>query len=216
MLNKKKALLLFVTAGTILSLTQNPNSVHAIGVRSGGFHSSVHVTPRTTVRSTRSFHISRSTPKSTPKAPSKFKSSKGAMRQAKKYTAKTKTTTPKWKQSMSQTGQRFSQKTFSQAETQKILGEHYPTYTHQSIFSNPWMWLFFMNHHRNVAAEQSDDYQKGYRDGLMSASKEEKTKKEVKQPWKKSKTTYSNDYKEGWQKGYDDYKADAKKEGAKF
>ena len=129
------------------------------------------------------------------------------MRKAKKYSSKTTAKTPKTKYNANN----FSKKTTNKITAKKVLGNHYAEYSQQSIFSNPWMWMFFMNHHHNTNQQQSTDYQKGYRDGIKSAVKEETTGKAVKKPWTKSKKTYSNDYKDGWERGYLDYKNDGKK-----
>lgn len=200
LVNKKKTMNLLITAGLMLSLVQTPTNVHASMI-THHFRSSVRITPRTTSR----FRIHRSTPR--PRTPSRFKTPSKGIRKAKKYSSKTTAKTPKTKYNANN----FSKKTTNKITAKKVLGNHYAKYSQQSIFSNPWMWMFFMNHHHNTNQQQSTDYQKGYRDGIKSAVKEEKTGKSVKKPWAKSKKTYSNDYKDGWERGYLDYKNDGKK-----
>lgn len=166
-------------------------------------------------RVSRSFRPSRSFRSRTYKAP-RFKS-KAKLSRKQPLTGKTynKTLSPK-----QQTKQKnFSKKHFSTNEETKIFNSthYYNSYQHQSLFSNPWMWLFFLNHHHykqneKVNIQESEDYQKGYRDGLNAALTQEKTNEKQKAPWlKNKKSTYSKDYQKGWEKGFDDYVKDSKK-----
>lgn len=113
----------------------------------------------------------------------------------------------------------FSKKYFSTSEETKIFNSphYYNSYQQQSLFHNPWMWLFFLNHHhynqnKKVTIQESEDYQKGYRDGLKASLKQEKTTEKQKAPWlKNKKKSYSKDYRKGWEKGFNDYVKDSKK-----
>lgn len=176
-------------------------------------------------RVSRSFRPSRSFRTRTYKTP-RFKSgksnkitpkSKAKLSRKQPLTGKTynKTLSPK-----QQTKQKnFSKKHFSTSEETKIFNSthYYDSYQHQSLFSNPWMWLFFLNHHhynqnQKVNIQESEDYQKGYRDGLNAALTQEKTNEKQKEPWlKNKKKAYSKDYQKGWKRGFEDYVKDSKK-----
>lgn len=165
-------------------------------------------------RVSRSFRPSRSFRTRTYKTPS-FKS-KAKLSRKQSLTGKTYTKKLSPKQQTKQ--KNFSKKHFSTSEETKIFNSthYYDSYQHQSLFSNPWMWLFFLNHHHynkneKVNIQESEDYQKGYRDGLNAALKQEKTNEKQKAPWlKNKKSTYSKDYQKGWEKGFDDYLKDSK------
>lgn len=165
-------------------------------------------------RVSRSFRPSRSFRTKTYKAP-RFKS-KAKLSRKQSLTGKTYTKKLSPKQQTKQ--KNFSKKHFSTNEETKIFNSthYYDSYQHQSLFSNPWMWLFFLNHHhynqnKKVTIQESEDYQKGYRDGLNAALKQEKTNEKQKAPWlKNKKKSYSKDYRKGWEKGFDDYLKDSK------
>ena len=176
-------------------------------------------------RVSRSFRPSRSFRTKTYKTP-RFKSgnsskitpkSKAKLSRKQPLTGKTYTKKLSPKQQTKQ--KNFSKKHFSTNEETKIFNSthYYDSYQHQGLFSNPWMWLFFLNHHHynkneKVTIQESEDYQKGYRDGLNAALKQEKTNEKQKAPWlKNKKNTYSEDYQKGWEKGFDDYVKDSKK-----
>lgn len=176
-------------------------------------------------RVTRSFRPSRSFRSRTYKTPS-FKSNKSSKirpkskaKLSRKQPLTGKTYTKKLSPKQQTKQKNFSKKHFSTSEETKIFNSthYYDSYQHQSLFSNPWMWLFFLNHHHykqneKVTIRESEDYQKGYRDGLNAALKQEKKNKKQKAPWlKNKKNAYSEDYQKGWEKGFDDYVKDSKK-----
>ena len=76
-------------------------------------------------------------------------------------------------------------KNYSHKETDNIFQKNNLTkkyqdaYHHQSILTNPWIWLYFINNHRHQAYDRDGstnvEYTKGYHDGWETG--EQSTKK---------------------------------------
>lgn len=95
----------------------------------------------------------------------------------------------------------------------------YRSYRGQSIFNNPWFWMYMMNHNRARYGNESSEYKQhmeskaylqGYKDGYKDGEKKVDNSKKLSDS-KSEKGKFSNDTeKSDYLKGYKDGNADAK------
>lgn len=95
----------------------------------------------------------------------------------------------------------------------------YNSYRSQSIFNNPWFWMYMMNHNRARYGNESSEYKQhmeskaylqGYKDGYKDGEKKVDNSKKLSDS-KSEKGKFSNDQeKSDYLKGYKDGNADAK------
>lgn len=95
----------------------------------------------------------------------------------------------------------------------------YSSYRHQSIFDNPWFWMYMMNHNRTRYGNESNEYKQnmeskaylqGYKDGYKDGEKKVDNSKKLSDS-KSEKGKFSNDTeKSDYLKGYKDGNSDAK------
>lgn len=97
----------------------------------------------------------------------------------------------------------------------------YNVYRHQSIFNNPWFWMYMMNHNRLRYGYNSETYNKnsesefylrGYKDGYNDGEKGKDDTKKLSDT-KSVKDKFNNESeKSEYLKGYKDGLADVKSE----
>lgn len=97
----------------------------------------------------------------------------------------------------------------------------YNSYRRQSIFDNPWFWMYMMNHNRSRYGNESNEYKQnmeskaylqGYKDGYKDGEKKVDNSKKLSDS-KSEKGKFSNDKeKSDYLKGYKDGNSDAKSE----
>lgn len=97
----------------------------------------------------------------------------------------------------------------------------YNSYRSQSIFNNPWFWMYMMNHNRSRYGNESNEYKqnmeskaylRGYKDGYKDGEKKVDNSKKLSDS-KSEKGKFSNDKeKSDYLKGYKDGNSDAKSE----
>ena len=95
----------------------------------------------------------------------------------------------------------------------------YNSYRRQSIFDNPWFWMYMMNHNRSRYGNESNEYKQnmeskaylqGYKDGYKDGEKKVDNSKKLSDS-KSEKGKFSNDTeKSDYLKGYKDGNLDAK------
>lgn len=95
----------------------------------------------------------------------------------------------------------------------------YNSYRRQSIFDNPWFWMYMMNHNRSRYGNESNEYKQnmeskaylqGYKDGYKDGEKKVDNSKKLADS-KSEKGKFSNDQeKSDYLKGYKDGNDDAK------
>ena len=95
----------------------------------------------------------------------------------------------------------------------------YNSYRSQSIFNNPWFWMYMMNHNRSRYGNESNEYKQnmeskaylqGYKDGYKDGEKKVDNSKKLSDS-KSEKGKFSNDKeKSDYLKGYKDGNSDAK------
>lgn len=95
----------------------------------------------------------------------------------------------------------------------------YNSYRRQSIFDNPWFWMYMMNHNRSRYGNESNEYKQnmeskaylqGYKDGYKDGEKKVDNSKKLSDS-KSEKGKFSNDQeKSDYLKGYKDGNSDAK------
>ena len=95
----------------------------------------------------------------------------------------------------------------------------YNSYRRQSIFDNPWFWMYMMNHNRSRYGNESNEYKQnmeskaylqGYKDGYKDGEKKVDNSKKLSDS-KSEKGKFSNDTeKSDYLKGYKDGNSDAK------
>lgn len=95
----------------------------------------------------------------------------------------------------------------------------YNSYRRQSIFDNPWFWMYMMNHNRTRYGNESNEYKQnmeskaylqGYKDGYKDGEKKVDNSKKLSDS-KSEKGKFSNDTeKSDYLKGYKDGNSDAK------
>lgn len=95
----------------------------------------------------------------------------------------------------------------------------YNSYRSQSIFNNPWFWMYMMNHNRARYGNESSEYKQhmeskaylqGYKDGYKDGEKKVDNSKKLSDS-KSEKGKFSNDQeKSDYLKGYKDGNDDAK------
>lgn len=95
----------------------------------------------------------------------------------------------------------------------------YSSYRSQSIFNNPWFWMYMMNHNRSRYGNESSEYKQnmeskaylqGYKDGYKDGEKKVDNSKKLSDS-KSEKGKFSNDKeKSDYLKGYKDGNSDAK------
>lgn len=95
----------------------------------------------------------------------------------------------------------------------------YNSYRSQSIFNNPWFWMYMMNHNRSRYGNESNEYKQnmeskaylqGYKDGYKDGEKKVDNSKKLSDS-KSEKGKFSNNTeKSDYLKGYKDGNSDAK------
>lgn len=90
-------------------------------------------------------------------------------------------------------------------QKQKLSSRYRRGFYHQSIITNPWFWLFMINHHRH-SRMNNEQYLQGYRAGYDAAKEDKKVKNKKHE---KVEGSSSSKYRQGYQDGYKDgYKDD--------
>ena len=95
------------------------------------------------------------------------------------------------------------QEAFDVFKSNKLQSSYQKAYRRQSIFNNPWIWMYFISHHNNQYHASHNkvntEYAKGYRDGW---AKGETTT----DPYKENKSLHyqSKSYRQGYKDGYMD------------
>lgn len=99
-----------------------------------------------------------------------------------------------------------SAKHFSKKQTSRVFAANQVTpayqaaYRHQSIISNPWFWLFMINHHRLSQQTQTDkQYLQGYQYGVKMGQKDLKRHSRYHQ---NLTSEQEKQHPVRWQKGY--------------
>ena len=99
-----------------------------------------------------------------------------------------------------------STKHFSKKQTSRVFAANqvapaYQTaYRHQSVISNPWFWLFMINHHRLSQQTQTDkQYLQGYQYGVKMGQKDLKKHSRYHQ---NLTSEQEKQHPTKWQKGY--------------
>lgn len=99
-----------------------------------------------------------------------------------------------------------STKHFSKKQTSRVFAANQVTpayqaaYRHQSIISNPWFWLFMINHHRLSQQTQTDkQYLQGYQYGVKMGQKDLKKHSRYHQ---NLTSEQEKQHPVKWQKGY--------------
>lgn len=88
-------------------------------------------------------------------------------------------------------------------KSNKLQSSYQKAYRRQSIFNNPWIWIYFITHHNNQYHASHNkvntEYAKGYHDGW---TKGETTT----DPYKENKSLHyqSKSYRQGYKDGYMD------------
>lgn len=99
-----------------------------------------------------------------------------------------------------------SAKHFSKKQTSRVFAAnqvapaYQAAYRHQSIISNPWFWLFMINHHRLSQQTQTDEqYLQGYQYGVKMGQKDLKRHSRYHQ---NLTSEQEKQHPARWQKGY--------------
>ncbi len=222
-INMKKSLLLttlFVSGGLILGgqTTAKASVAHATP------HVAPHVSP----------HVSRPPVRVAPRpsaTPHVNKPAKSAPHNSTKPKASTPKTTgenakqgtgsPKEPKSVQKVesdikkGMNSSKQSYNQSEVDSIFKSNNVSsvysdqYRRQSIISNPWFWMYMLNHNRISKDRNSEQYLAGYKAGTKYANLDKKSKSTKNQDPKKNKkvtkTQLNNkDWKKGYSEGYSD------------
>lgn len=112
-----------------------------------------------------------------------------------------------------------SAKHFSKKQTSRVFAANqvapaYQTaYRHQSVISNPWFWLFMINHHRLSQQTQTDKhYLQGYRYGVKMGQKDLKKHSRYHQNLtSEQEKQHSTKWQKGYYHGYNDAVTDNQK-----
>ena len=205
----KKSTILLSTLVLGLSLTSPAyarSHGHAHGHHSS--HHSPHISHDSHISGHKSPSKSPSTKSPSTKSPSKSQSTKPSTKSS-KSTNPSKSTKSSTKPSKS-TKKDYSikhpyndQEAFDVFKSNKLQSSYQKAYRRQSIFNNPWIWMYFISHHNNQYHASHNkvntEYAKGYRDGW---TKGETTK----DPYKENKALryQSKNYRQGYKDGYTD------------
>lgn len=87
------------------------------------------------------------------------------------------------------------------------INSTYRRYYHrQSVISNPWFWMFMINHHRiNAGHANNEQYLRGYRTGHQMGTKDLKAHSRHNQKLTtKQEKQHSQSWKNGYYDGYND------------
>lgn len=175
-------------------------------------HISGHKSPSTKSPSKPSTKSSKSTKPST-KSPSTKPSTKSSTKPSKssKSTDSSKSTSPSKSTNPSKSTKKDysikhpynDQEASDVFKSNKLQSSYQKAYRRQSIFNNPWIWMYFISHHNNQYHASHNkvntEYAKGYRDGW---AKGETTTN----PYKENKSLHyqSKSYRQGYKDGYMD------------
>ena len=213
----KKSTILLSTLVLGLSLTSPAyarSHGHAHGHHSShGSHHSPHISHDSHISGHKSPSKSPSTKSPSTKSPSKSPSTKSPSTKpstkSSKSTNPSKSTKSSTKPSKS-TKKDYSikhpyndQEAFDVFKSNKLQSSYQKAYRRQSIFNNPWIWMYFISHHNNQYHASHNkvntEYAKGYRDGW---AKGETTT----DPYKENKSLryQSKSYRQGYKDGYTD------------
>lgn len=206
----KKSTILLSTLVLGLSLTSPAyarSHGHAHGHHSS--HHSPHISHDSHISGHKSPSKSPSTKSPSTKSPSKSPSTKSPSTKPSKSTNPSKSTKSSTKPSKS-TKKDYSikhpyndQEAFDVFKSNKLQSSYQKAYRRQSIFNNPWIWIYFITHHNNQYHASHNkvntEYAKGYRDGW---AKGETTT----DPYKENKSLryQSKSYRQGYKNGYTD------------
>lgn len=196
----KKSTILLSTLVLGLALT-TPAYARSHGGAHG--HHSSHHSPHISHDSHISGHKSPSTKSPSTKSPSKSPSTKPS--KSTDSSKSTKSTKPSkfTKKDYSIKHPYNDQEAFDVFKSNKLQSSYQKAYRRQSIFNNPWIWIYFITHHNNQYHASHNkvntEYAKGYRDGW---TKGETTK----DPYKETKALryQSKAYRQGYKDGYTD------------
>lgn len=216
----KKSTILLSTLVLGLTLT-SPAYARSHGGAHGhhsshGSHHSPHISHDSHISGHKSPSKSPSTKSPSTKSPSKSPSTKSPSTNPSTKSSKstdssksTKSTNPS-KSSSKSTKKDYSikhpyndQEAFDVFKSNKLQSSYQKAYRRQSIFNNPWIWMYFISHHNNQYHASHNkvntEYAKGYRDGW---TKGETTT----DPYKENKSLryQSKNYRQGYKDGYMD------------
>lgn len=185
----KKSTILLSTLILGLSLTSpayarshGHHSSHGSHHSSHGSHHSPHISHDSHISGHKSPSKSPSTKSPSTKSPSKSPSTKSPSTKpstkSSKSTDSSKSTksTDSSKSSSKSTKKDYSikhpyndQEAFDVFKSNKLQSSYQKAYRRQSIFNNPWIWMYFISHHNNQYHASHNkvntEYAKGYRDG---------------------------------------------------
>lgn len=206
----KKSTILLSTLVLGLSLT-SPAYARSHGHVHGhhSSHHSPHISHDSHISGHKSPSKSPSTKSPSTKSPSKSPSTKSPSTKPSKSTNPSKSTKSSTKPSKS-TKKDYSikhpyndQEASDVFKSNKLQSSYQKAYRRQSIFNNPWIWIYFITHHNNQYHASHNkvntEYAKGYRDGW---TKGETTT----DPYKENKSLryQSKSYRQGYKDGYTD------------
>lgn len=208
----KKSTILLSTLVLGLSLTSPAyarSHGHAHGHHSS--HHSPHISHDSHISGHKSPSKSPSTKSPSTKSPSKSPSTKSPSTKSSKSTNPSKSTKPSESTKPSKSTKKDysikhpynDQEAFDVFKSNKLQSSYQKAYRRQSIFNNPWIWMYFISHHNNQYHASHNkvntEYAKGYRDGW---TKGETTT----DPYKENKSLryQSKSYRQGYRDGYND------------
>lgn len=206
----KKSTILLSTLVLGLSLTSPAYArSHAHGHHSS--HHSPHISHDSHISGHKSPSKSPSTKSPSTKSPSKSPSTKSPSTKSSKSTNPSKSTKPSESTKPSKSTKKDysikhpynDQEAFDVFKSNKLQSSYQKAYRRQSIFNNPWIWMYFISHHNNQYHASHNkvntEYAKGYRDGW---AKGETTT----DPYKENKSLryQSKSYRQGYKDGYTD------------
>ena len=208
----KKSTILLSTLVLGLSLTSPAyarSHGHAHGHHSS--HHSPHISHDSHISGHKSPSKSPSTKSPSTKSPSKSPSTKSPSTKSSKSTNPSKSTKPSESTKPSKSTKKDysikhpynDQEAFDVFKSNKLQSSYQKAYRRQSIFNNPWIWMYFITHHNNQYHASHNkvntEYAKGYRDGW---AKGETTT----DPYKENKSLryQSKSYRQGYKDGYTD------------
>lgn len=208
----KKSTILLSTLVLGLSLTSPAyarSHGHAHGHHSS--HHSPHISHDSHISGHKSPSKSPSTKSPSTKSPSKSPSTKSPSTKSSKSTNPSKSTKPSESTKPSKSTKKDysikhpynDQEAFDVFKSNKLQSSYQKAYRRQSIFNNPWIWMYFISHHNNQYHASHNkvntEYANGYRDGW---AKGETTT----DPYKENKSLryQSKSYRQGYKDGYTD------------
>lgn len=219
-MKSKTTKLLLLSASLVLTGLVSTTPAHAIGVAAHpvaahpvAAHPAVHTTPHVSATHTTTHTTTHTSPTHTTthhtNAPEEHAahSTTNTSKSTKSTSTNFKTASRTTRMRLVNSHQHYTRTEANRAFKVNHINPTYQRYYHrQSIISNPWFWMFMINHHRlNQAHAKDNQYLAGYKFGYQEGQKDYKSHSRHNQNLtSKQEQQHNKSWQNGYYDGYND------------